>query len=62
MKRRRYTSLYMMASKKELKKIKENDCLEYFEDWKTRRQKCVISHGDYFEEDKIDIHEKIIFE
>ncbi|XP_043071211.1 protein GVQW3-like [Drosophila grimshawi] len=32
------------------------DC-RCFEDWKNRWHKCIISHGDYFEGDKIDIHE-----
>ena len=48
------------ASKKELNKITKNDFLKCFEDWKKRRHKCIISDGDYFEGDKIDIHEKII--
>ncbi|UYV75717.1 hypothetical protein LAZ67_13001096 [Cordylochernes scorpioides] len=41
------------ASKEELKKIFLNDFLKCFEDWKNRWHKCIISHGDYLERDKI---------
>ncbi|UYV80763.1 hypothetical protein LAZ67_19001657 [Cordylochernes scorpioides] len=56
MKRRRYATLdeIKTASKEELKKIFKNDFLKCFEDWKNRWHKCIISHGDYFEGDKID--------
>ncbi|UYV77598.1 hypothetical protein LAZ67_15001667 [Cordylochernes scorpioides] len=59
MKGRRYATLdeIKTASKKELKKISKNDFLKCFEDWKNRWHKCIISHGDYFEGDKIGIHE-----
>ncbi|UYV67460.1 hypothetical protein LAZ67_5000695 [Cordylochernes scorpioides] len=59
MKGRRYATLdeIKTASKEELKKILKNDFLKCFEDWKNRWHKCIISHGDYFEGDKIDIHE-----
>ncbi|UYV79285.1 hypothetical protein LAZ67_17001909 [Cordylochernes scorpioides] len=55
MKRRRYATLdeIKTASKEELKKILKNDFLKCFEDWKNRWHKCIISHGDYFEGDKI---------
>ncbi|UYV76286.1 hypothetical protein LAZ67_13003262 [Cordylochernes scorpioides] len=55
MKGRRYASLdeIKTASKEELKKIFKNDLLKCFEDWKNRWHKCIISHGDYFEGDKI---------
>ncbi|UYV72599.1 HELQ, partial [Cordylochernes scorpioides] len=43
------------ASKEELKKILKNDFLKCFEDWKNRWHKCIISHGDYFEGDKIEL-------
>jgi hypothetical protein len=33
--------------------------LKCFEDWEKRRQKCIISGGDYFKGDKIDIDEKM---
>ncbi|UYV74744.1 hypothetical protein LAZ67_12000768 [Cordylochernes scorpioides] len=58
MKGRRYATLdeIKTASKEELKKIK-NDFLKCFEDWKNQWHKCIISHGDYFEGDKIGIHE-----
>ena len=44
-------------SKEELNKITKNDFLKCFEDWKKPWHKCIISGGDYFEGDKIDIHE-----
>ncbi|UYV83278.1 hypothetical protein LAZ67_23000391 [Cordylochernes scorpioides] len=59
MKGRRYATLdeIKTASKEELKKIFLNDFLKYFEDWKNRWHKCIISHGDYFEGDKIVLPE-----
>ncbi|UYV79043.1 hypothetical protein LAZ67_17000846 [Cordylochernes scorpioides] len=59
MKGRRYATLdeIKTASKEELKKILKSDFLKCFEDWKNRWHKCIISHGDYFEGDKIGIHE-----
>ncbi|UYV63278.1 hypothetical protein LAZ67_2003639 [Cordylochernes scorpioides] len=56
MKGRRYATLDKIktASKEELKKILKNDFLKCFEDWKNRWHKCIISHGDYFEGDKIE--------
>ncbi|UYV63933.1 hypothetical protein LAZ67_2006053 [Cordylochernes scorpioides] len=59
MKGRRYATLdeIKTASKEELKKILKNDFLKCFEDWKNRWHKCIIYHGDYFEGDKIGIHE-----
>ncbi|UYV60276.1 hypothetical protein LAZ67_1000678 [Cordylochernes scorpioides] len=55
MKGRRYATLdeIKTASKEELKKIFKNDFLKCFENWKTRWHKCIISHGDYFDGDKI---------
>ncbi|UYV81262.1 hypothetical protein LAZ67_20000574 [Cordylochernes scorpioides] len=59
MKGRRYATLdeIKTASKEELKNIFKNDFLKCFEDWRNRWHKCIISHGDYFEGDKIGIHE-----
>ncbi|UYV78290.1 hypothetical protein LAZ67_16000864 [Cordylochernes scorpioides] len=59
MKGRRYATLdeIKTASQEELKKILKNDFLKCFEDWKNRWHKCIISHGNYFEGDKIGIHE-----
>ncbi|UYV62765.1 hypothetical protein LAZ67_2001857 [Cordylochernes scorpioides] len=57
MKGRRYATLdeIKTASKEELKKIFFfYDFLKCFEDWKNRWHKCIISHGDYFEGDKIE--------
>ncbi|UYV78964.1 hypothetical protein LAZ67_17000510 [Cordylochernes scorpioides] len=55
MKGRRYATLdeIKTASKEELKKIFKNDFLKCFEDWKNSWHKCIITHGDYFEGDKI---------
>ncbi|UYV80514.1 hypothetical protein LAZ67_19000397 [Cordylochernes scorpioides] len=57
MKGRRYATLdeIKTASKEELKKIFKNDFLKCFEDLKNRWHECIISHGDYFEGDKIGI-------
>ena len=59
MKGRRYATIEEIktASLEELNKITKNDFFKCFEDWKKRWQKCIISAGDYFEGDKIDIHE-----
>ena len=61
MKGRRYATIAEIktASKDELNKITTNDFLKCFEEWKKRWHKCIISGGDYFERDKIDIHEEI---
>ncbi|UYV68230.1 SRM [Cordylochernes scorpioides] len=62
MKGRRYATLdeIKTASKEELKKIeKKKDFLKCFEDWKNRWHKCIISHGDYFEGDKIVLDDLI---
>ncbi|UYV66819.1 hypothetical protein LAZ67_4002984 [Cordylochernes scorpioides] len=58
MKGRRYATLdeIKTASKEKLKKILKNDFLKCLEDWKNRWHKCIISHGDYFEGDKIASH------
>ncbi|KAG5344480.1 MOS1T transposase, partial [Acromyrmex charruanus] len=59
MKGRRYATIEEIktASKEELNKITKNDFLKCFENWKKRWHKCIISDGDYFEGDKIHIHE-----
>ncbi|UYV79128.1 hypothetical protein LAZ67_17001194 [Cordylochernes scorpioides] len=61
MKGRRYATLdeIKTASKEELKKILKNDFLKCFENWKNRWHKCIISHGDYFEGDKIGFHSRV---
>jgi len=41
-------------SLRELKDIPKSAYPNCSEDWKTRWHKCIISEGDYFEEDKID--------
>jgi len=45
------------ASLKELKAIPKNAYQKCFGDWKKRWHKCIMSEGDYFEGDKIDIDE-----
>ncbi|UYV69131.1 hypothetical protein LAZ67_6002522 [Cordylochernes scorpioides] len=57
MKGQRYATLdeIKTASKEELKKILKNDFLKCFEDRKNRWHKCIISNGDYFEGDKIEL-------
>ncbi|KAG5341362.1 GVQW3 protein, partial [Acromyrmex heyeri] len=58
MKGRRYATIEeIKTASKELNKITKNDFLKCFEDWKKRWHKCIISDGDYFEGDKIHIHE-----
>lgn len=42
-------------SKKALKAIPEIDFNNCFEDWKKRWHKCIVSEGDYFEGDEIDL-------
>lgn len=44
-------------SLKELKAITKIEFQKCFEDWKKRWHKCIVSKGDYFEGDKIDIDE-----
>ena len=43
------------ASLKELKAIPQNYYQKCFNDWKKRWHKCIISNGDYFEGDNINI-------
>ncbi|UYV84067.1 hypothetical protein LAZ67_X001053 [Cordylochernes scorpioides] len=64
MKRRRYATLdeIKTASKEELKKFFFIDFLKCFEDRKNRWHKCIISHGDYFEVDKIANYENEFIE
>ncbi|KAG5309963.1 MOS1T transposase, partial [Pseudoatta argentina] len=58
MKGRRYATIEeIKTASKKLNKITKNDFLKCFEDWKKRWHKCIISDGDYFEGDKIHIHE-----
>ena len=45
------------ASLEELKAIQKSAFQKWFEDWKKRWHKSIISKGDYFEGDKIDIDE-----
>ena len=57
MKRHRFSTIEEIktASLKELKAIPQNDHQKYFNDWKKRWHKCIISNGDYFEGDNINI-------
>ena len=45
------------ASLEELKTIPKSAYQKFFEDWKNHWYKCIISEGDYFEGDNIDINE-----
>ena len=45
------------ASLKELKAIPKIEFEKCFEDWKKRWQKCIISNGDYYEGDNINVDE-----
>lgn len=47
----------MTASLQELKAIPKSEFQKCFEDWKKRWHKCIISEGDYFEGDNINIEE-----
>ena len=59
MKGRSYATIEKIktASKEELNKISKIFFLKCFEDCKKLWNKYIISGGDYFEGDKIDIHE-----
>ena len=45
------------ASLEEFKAIPESAYQKFFEHWKKRWHKCIISEGDYFELDNINIDE-----
>ena len=59
LKGRRFTAIddIKSASPKELKAISKIEFKKCFEDWKKRWYKCIISNGDYFEGDNINIDE-----
>ena len=59
MKGKRFDTIDELKKKsvEELKAIPINAFKKCFEDWKKRWHKCIISEGDYFEGDKIDIDE-----
>ncbi|GAB1860480.1 Histone-lysine n-methyltransferase setmar-like protein [Camponotus japonicus] len=59
MKGRRFATIEEIktASLKELEDIPKSAFQKCFEDWKKRWHKCIISEGDYFEGDKINIDE-----
>ena len=59
LKDRRFTAIddFKSASLKELKAIPKIEFEKCFEDWKKRWHKCIISHGDYFEGDNINVDE-----
>jgi len=59
LKGRRFTSIddIKSASLKELKAISKIEFEKCFEDWKKRWHKCIISNGDYFEGDNINVDE-----
>ena len=45
------------ASPEELKTIPKSTYQKCFEEWKKHWHKCIISEGDYFEGENIDIDE-----
>ena len=59
LKGRRFTAIddIKSASLKELKAIPKIEFEKCFEDWKKRWHKCIISNGDYFEGDNINVDE-----
>ena len=59
MKGRRFATIDEIKTKslREIKNIPKSACQKCFEDWKKRWHKCIISEGDYFEGDNIEIHE-----
>ena len=59
LKGRRFTAIdeIKSASLKELKAIPKIEFEKCFEDWKKRWHKCIISIGDYFEGDNINVEE-----
>ena len=56
LKGRRITAI-KSASLKELKAMPKIEFEKCFEDWKKRWHKCMISNGDYFEGDNINVDE-----
>ena len=61
MKGQRFATIEKMKTEslRELKDIPKSAYQKCFEDWKKRWHKCIISQGDYFEGDNIEIHEYI---
>ena len=59
LKGRRFTAIddIKSASLKELKAIPNVEFEKCFEDWKKRWHKCIISNGDYFDADNINVDE-----
>ena len=59
LKGRRFTAIddIKSASLKELKAIPKIEFEKCFEDWKKRWHECIISNGDYFEGDNINLDE-----
>ena len=59
LKRRRFTAIddIKSASVKEPKAALKIEFEKCFEDWKKRWHKCIISNGDYFEGDNINVDE-----
>ena len=49
------THCVQAESKKALKAIPEIEFNKCFDNWKKRWHKCIISGGDYFEVDEIDL-------
>ena len=60
MKGRRFATIEEIktAQLEELKTITKSAYPKCFEDWKKRSHKCIISEGDYFQGDIIDIEDR----
>ena len=58
MKGRRFATIEEIKSEslRDLRDIPKSAYQKCFEDWKKRWHKCIISEGDYFEGDNIEIH------
>jgi hypothetical protein len=61
LKDRRFTSIdsikSISSSLNELKAIPMIEFEKCFKDWQKRWHKCIVSNGDYFEDDNINIDE-----
>jgi hypothetical protein len=55
----RFTSIgdIKIASLNELKAIPKIEFEKCFKDWQERGHKCIVSNGDYFEGDNINVDE-----
>ena len=61
LRRHRFESIEEIQEKAKmtLKSIPSDEYKKCFEDWKIRWYKCLLSEGDYFEGDEIDLEQQI---